>query len=126
MKTVSTLALLALSADASIIKRQHDHSAMGGMGDMAGKGSTGKVGGIDIQAILKSLGGKGGKGGKGGLGGFAGMMKPEVRKAYKIEKLKPLVRPDATRLRITYGPYKIRAAGVGSFHPVVKALTKAG
>jgi hypothetical protein len=124
MKTVSTLALLALSADAAIIKRQHDHSAMGGMegmSSMGSMGSPGNLGGLDIQSIIKSLGGKGGKGGKGGL---AGMLRPEVRKAYKIEKLKPLVRPDATRVRITYGPYKIRASGVGLFLLVLKALTK--
>jgi len=39
------------------------------------------------------------------------MAKPAVRNPYKVEKLKPLVRPDATRVRITYGPYKIRASG---------------
>jgi len=84
---------------------------MGGMEGMSDMGSTAKLGGFDIQSIIKSLGGKGGKGGKGGLGGLSGMLRPEVRKAYKIEKLKPRVRPDATRVRITYGPYKIRASG---------------
>jgi hypothetical protein len=115
MKTISTLAILALSADAAIIKRQgHDHSSMAGMGDMGGMGKgmagMGKIDGIDIKAILKSLGGS------GGLGGLGKMMKPEVRKAFKIEKMKPQVRPEATRLRITYGPYKIRASGVSLFH----------
>jgi hypothetical protein len=117
MKTVSALALLALSAEAALIKRQHDHSAMGGMAGMAGPpaaGAAGKLGGIDIQSILKQLGkgGKGGKGGFPGLGAFMGGKKPEVRKAYKVEKLKPLVRPEATRVRLTYGPFKIRASGV--------------
>lgn len=118
MKTASTLALLVLSADAAIIKRQHDHSKMGGMegmsgmAGMSGAAGPGKVGGLDIQSIIKSLGNKGGKGGKGGLGGLFSAMRPAVRKAYKIEKLKPLIRPEATRVRITYGPYKIRASGV--------------
>lgn len=111
MKTISTLAVLALSADAAIIKRQgHDHSSMAGMGSMGGMGKEmGKIGGLDLQSIIKSLGGKGGK---GGLSGF--MRATEVRKAYKIEQMKPLIRPEATRVRITHGPYKIRAANVGS------------
>jgi hypothetical protein len=113
MKTISTLAVLALSADAAIIKRQgHDHSSMAGMGSMGGMGKEmGKIGGLDIQSIIKALGGKGGK---GGLGGLSGLMKPDVRKAYKIEQLKPLIRPEATRVKVTHGPYKIRAANVGS------------
>jgi hypothetical protein len=102
MKTIATLAILALSADAALIKRQdHDHSSMGSMGSM---GSKGLPGGFDFKNIGKAFG-------KGGL--LSSFLNPETRMAYKIEELKPVVRPEAKRVRITYGPYKIRASNVG-------------
>jgi hypothetical protein len=37
-----------------------------------------------------------------------------VLKAFKIENITPVVRADAKRLRITYGPYLIKAANVST------------
>jgi hypothetical protein len=33
-------------------------------------------------------------------------------KAYKIEEIKPRFRPDAKRIRLTYGPYKLKGLKV--------------
>jgi len=48
-------------------------------------------------------------GGKGlGLSG-----KSQPTKAAKVEFIEPKIRKDAKRIRLTYGPYKLRAANVG-------------
>jgi len=36
-----------------------------------------------------------------------------ARKAYKIEEIPPQRRKDAKRIKVTYGPYTLRAANVG-------------
>ena len=43
--------------------------------------------------------------------GKAGKRFP-AQKAYKIEQIPPLRRKDAKRIKITYGPYTLRAANV--------------
>jgi hypothetical protein len=43
--------------------------------------------------------------------GSAGKKYP-AQKAYKIEEIPPLRRKDAKRIKITYGPYTLRAANV--------------
>jgi hypothetical protein len=43
--------------------------------------------------------------------GKAGQRYP-AQKAYKIEAIPPLRRKDAKRIKITYGPYLLRAANV--------------
>jgi hypothetical protein len=43
--------------------------------------------------------------------GKAGKMYPAQR-AYKIEQIPPLRRKEAKRIKITYGPYTLRAANV--------------
>lgn len=93
MKTAAAIVLLALSANAAVIKRQ-EHSHDGGVTI----GPTG-LGGFKIPGLNFAL----------PKGGMAAMLTPEVRKAYKIEQIPPQKYKDARRIRITYGPYKIRA-----------------
>jgi hypothetical protein len=47
---------------------------------------------------------------KGGLGALLSMLNPPVQKVFKMEYLKPELNPDAKKIRITYGPYKIRSS----------------
>jgi len=47
---------------------------------------------------------------KGGLGSLMGLLSPKIQKAMKIETIEPRIRKDAKRIRITYGPYKIRSS----------------
>jgi hypothetical protein len=101
MKTIAALTLLVLSVNAAVVKRQ-GHSNNGGTAPGSGfQGFAGlTVPGLDLASIAKTLP-------KGGLGGLMG---PTVRKAYKIEEIPPQKNPKAKRIRITYGPYKIRGA----------------
>jgi hypothetical protein len=101
MKTVAAIGLLALSANAAVIKRQ---DLMAGGFSIPGFGDFSKIPGFDISNIAKSL----------PKGGLASLMNPSVRSALKIEEIKPLRNPQAKRIRLTYGPYKIRAANVSS------------
>jgi hypothetical protein len=53
-------------------------------------------------------------GGKlGGGMGFGSIGKAQPTKAAKVEFIEPKIRKDAKRIRLTYGPYKLRAANVG-------------
>jgi hypothetical protein len=74
--------------------------------------------------------GLGGLGNLGGLGGLFGKT-PQIdssfmssmgslaakmtHKATKVETIQPLLRKDATRIRMTYGPYKLKPAKVSSW-----------
>jgi hypothetical protein len=116
MKKVAILSLLSLSASAAVVKRQFGLGSMGmngfeglfgfgvlpGIGGLPALGGLPGLGGFDITKIAKSL----------PKGGLAGLMRPVVRKANKIEYITPLRHPDAKRIRLTYGPYKIKAANV--------------
>jgi hypothetical protein len=103
MKYIAVLSLLSLSANAVVVKRQHDMSNMGGGLKLDGFKLPA---GFDIGKIAKSMPKE----------GFSSMMNPEVRKASKIEQMDPKIHPDAKRVKITYGPYKIRAANVCRSH----------
>jgi hypothetical protein len=92
MKAFTTFSLLALSTNAAVVRRQEGLPGLEGL----------KIPGFDISQIAKSL----------PKGGLAGLLRPTVKKAYKIEEMKPQVNPQAKRIKITYGPYKIRAANV--------------
>jgi hypothetical protein len=96
MKAVSMLVLLALSANAAVVKRQ-----AGGFTLPAGLDKF-IPDGFDISSLAKSL----------PKGGMANMMNPTVRMAFKVEEIKPTRMPEAKRVRLTYGPYKIKAANV--------------
>jgi hypothetical protein len=98
MKAFTTLSLLVLSVNSVVVRRQNADGLFPGLQGL-------KIPGFDLSQIAKSL----------PKGGLAGLLKPEVKKAYKIEEMKPLVNPQAKRIKITYGPYKIRAANVSSF-----------
>ena len=50
------------------------------------------------------------------------MGKAEPTKASKVEFIEPKIRPDAKRIRLTYGPYKLRAANVGVVRATKVAL----
>jgi hypothetical protein len=99
MKQIAALALLSLSANAAIVKRQHDMSSMG---SSPLNFDAFKIPGLDIQNIAKSM----------PKGGLSSLMNPGIRKAAKIEEMEPKINPNAKRLKLTYGPYKIRAANV--------------
>jgi hypothetical protein len=64
--------------------------------------------GDKLAELIKSgkLGGAAGK----GLGALMGKAQPT--KASKVEFIEPKIRPDAKRIRLTYGPYKLRAVNV--------------
>lgn len=94
MKFVTAVGLFALAVDAGVIKRQE------GLGDLASLIPKG----FDLGKIAKSM----------PKGGLAALFSPEVRKAYKVEDIKPKRNPEAKRVRITYGPYKVKAANVSS------------
>jgi hypothetical protein len=97
MKFTTTLCLLVLSANGAVVKRQQKQGGSG-MGSF-------NFPGIDLSSIAKALPNGLPKG-----GGLIGNR--EVRKAYKIEQLTPKYDPEAKRIKITYGPYTIRAANV--------------
>jgi hypothetical protein len=96
MKVISTVALLALSANAAVVRRQEGGFKIPGLENFP------KIPGFDISSIAKSL----------PKGGLAGLLNPTVLKAMKIEEIPPKRMPDAKRIRLTYGPYKIKAANV--------------
>jgi hypothetical protein len=100
MKAITTTlaSLFMLSAHAAVFDRRQDASLLGL--DKLPKG-------FDVGSFAKSLP-------KGGLTGF---FNPEVRMAFKVEQIAPKRMPDAKRVRLTYGPYKLKAATVGSFFP---------
>jgi hypothetical protein len=52
------------------------------------------------------------------LGGLAFKLMPTT-KATTIEEIKPILRNDAKRIRITYGPYKIKGAKVSRCAQVI-------
>ena len=64
----------------------------GGLGDKLGGGSSSLMGSLSALAV-KFL---------------------PTQKAMKIEKVPPVLRPDAVRVKITYGPYKLRSAKVSN------------
>jgi hypothetical protein len=98
MRTVTTLGLLALSANAVVIKRQgHSHGGGPSFNNVPGQGFI--FPGLNFAPPK---------------GGLLQMLKPDVRKAYKVEQIPPQKYKDAKRIKITYGPYKIRATSVGS------------
>jgi len=112
MKSAVALYLLTLSANAAVVKRQgHDHGGAPSYGSPAAGGfSIPGLEGFKIPGLenfkLPGLNFAVPK------GGFAAMMKPDVRKAYKVEEIPPQKYKDAKRIRITYGPYKVRASSV--------------
>jgi hypothetical protein len=57
------------------------------------------------------------------LSGAAGLMTQflQSQKAMKIEEIPPLVRKDAKRVRMTYGPFKLRGRQVCSLAGRFKA-----
>jgi len=99
MKTVASLALLALTANGAVVKRQAD--LLKGL-QIPGLEGFKLPAGFDLSSIAKSL----------PKGGLTGLLNPEVKTALKVEKI-PTLRnvPGAERVRITYGPYKIKASG---------------
>ena len=101
MKTIAALGLLSMSASAAVVKRQHDMANMGGGFKLPSLDGF-KIPGFDLGNIAKSMPKE----------GLAGLINPSVRKAYKIETMEPKINPNAKRVKIIYGPYKIRAANV--------------
>jgi hypothetical protein len=91
MRLVTAVGLLALSVDAGVVKRQE----YGDLSSLIPKG-------FDFSKIAKSI----------PKGGLMAMLNPEVRKAYKVEEIAPKRNPAAKRVRLTYGPYRIKAANV--------------
>ena len=119
MKTVA-FSLLAFSANAAITKRQGHGNANGptyGTSGLQGLNLPGlegfKLPGLDGLSIPGLENFK-----IPGLNfappkdGFAAVLRPKVRKAHKIELVPPQKYEDARRIRITYGPYKVRASSV--------------
>ena len=96
MKTSTVLGLLVLSTNAAVIKRQgHSHDGASTYGILGLEGF--KIPGLNF-ALPKD--------------GISAMFTPSVRKAYKIEQIPPQKYKEARRIRITYGPYNIRATSV--------------
>jgi hypothetical protein len=125
MKTVAALGLLALTANAAVVKRQgHSHEGGGGStyGSPAPKSEGFKIPGLESFNLpglegLKLPGLNGFKM-KGAMpkGGMMSMMSMPSRKAYKIEQIPPQKYKDARRVRIMYGPYTIRSSKVSPRH----------
>jgi hypothetical protein len=47
----------------------------------------------------------------------------QPKKAMKIEEIPSLVRKDAKRVRMTYGPFKLKGREVGHVHNCIQQLT---
>jgi hypothetical protein len=115
MKAIA-FSLLAFSANAAIIKR-HEHN----FADGPTYGAPG-LQGFKLPKLEDLKGIPGLENFKfPGLNfappkdGFAAVLSPKVRKAMKIESIPPVQYKDARRVRITYGPYKVRASSVGIY-----------
>jgi hypothetical protein len=94
-----------------------DHAnGAGGAASMAGSGGLGNLGN------LGNLGGLLGKTPQidssfmSSMGSLAAKL---AHKAMKVETIQPILRKDATRIRMTYGPYKLKPAKVNSLKTIL-------